>query len=240
MVCVYFAEAGKASVMSVVEYRNLLFEVSEELCVFDTGRLLFVCRIFLPEGCENNIKDALSLLIKLEEGNHLGIDYLDVLKDLLKVSAKWNILQAVENFEIKRRKYKVLLKHAGRELDECNQLERLISICKGNLTHGREIRKEDIKDVYTLFSKLEECNSLAFGRLDILKTIAIEMEKPDLLKQVEEFEKKRREEEDAEREKNKLEGSMKRVFKGKALDKEYRSRPKRIADQKDRGLWERE
>ena len=210
--------------MSVVEYRNLLFEVSEEFgkvsWFTESGRLLFICRIYLPDGSENDIQDALSLLIKLEEENHLGIDYLDVLKDLLKMRAKWNMLQKVENFEIKRRKYKDLLKHVGRVLNECNQLERLISICGENLAHGREIRKADIKDVYILFTKLEEWNSLAFGRLDILKTIAIEMEKPDLLKLVEEFEKKRREEEQSEREKNKLEDSMKRVFiKGKALDK---------------------
>lgn len=205
--------------MSVVEYRNLLFEVSEELCWFERERFLFICRIFLPDGCENDIPDALSLLIKLEEGNHLGIDYLDVLKDLLKMRAKWNTLQIVENFEIKRRKYKVLLKHVSRVLDECNQLERLISICEGNLPYGREIRKADIKDVYTLFTKLEECNSLGFGRLDIVKTIVIELEKPDLLKLVEEFEKKRGEEEHAEREKNKLEESMKKMFKGKAPDK---------------------
>ena len=200
--------------MSVVEYRNLLFEVSEKIdWLTERRRLLYICKIFLPDGSENIIQDALSLLNKLEEENHLGIDHLEVLKDLLKRRAKWNLLEIVEYFEIRRREYKDLLEQVGRELDDCNQLQRLISFCEGKIAPDREA---DIRDVCTLFTELEECNSLGIGRLEILKTMAIEMEKPDLLKQVEEFEKKRKQEEDVERERNKLQESRRRI-KGMVL-----------------------
>ena len=184
--------------MSVIEYRNLLYEVSEKIAwTTERRRLLFICKIFLPDGCESNIQDVLSLLIKLEEENQLGIDSLEVLKDLLERMEKWSLLEIVEKFENKRKEYKSLLEQCRRVLDECSQLERLISVCEGKISHDRQ---GHITDVCTLFAELEKQNNLGIKRLDILKTMAIEMEKPDLLEQVEEFEKKRKQEEAAERE----------------------------------------
>ena len=183
--------------MSLIEYRNLLYEVSKKIAwITERERLLFICKIFIPDGCENNIQDVLSLLIKLEEENQLGIDKLDVLKDLLQRMGKWDLLQIVEKFENKRKEYKRLLEQCGRVLDERSQLERLISVCKGKIPRDRQ---EHITDVWTLFTELEKQNNLGIRRLEMLKTMAVEMEKPDLLEQVEEFEKKRKQEEDAER-----------------------------------------
>ena len=188
--------------MSLIEYRNLLYEVSEKIAwITERRRLLFVCKILLPDGCENNIQDVLSLLTTLEEENQLGIDSLGVLKDLLERMGKWDLLQIVEKFENKRKEYKHLLEQCGRVLDECSQLERLISVCQGKISCDRQ---EHITDVWTLFTELEKQNNLGIKRLDILKMMAVEMEKPDLLRQVEEFEKKRKQEQDAERKQNEL------------------------------------
>jgi len=194
--------------MSLIEYRNLLYEVSEKIAwSTESRRLLFVCKIFLPDGCENNIQDGLSLLIKLEEENQLGIDSLEVLKDLLERMGKWDLLQIVDKFENKRKEYKSLLEQSGRVLDECSQLERLVSVCDGKISHDRQ---QHITDVWTLFTELEKKNNLGIKRLEILKAMATEMEKPDLLQQVEEFGKRRKQEEDAEREKNELEEARRR------------------------------
>jgi len=147
------------------------------------------------------------LLIKLEEEKYLGIDSLDVLKDLLARMGNWNLRRAVEKFENKRKEYKSLLKQCGRVLDDCSQLERLIAVCEGKISHDRQ---EHITDVWTLFTELEKQNNLGITRLEILKAMATEMKKPDLLQKVEEFEKKREQEEDAERQKNELEEARRR------------------------------
>ena len=188
--------------MSLIEYRNLLYEVSEKIdWITERRRLLFVCKIFLTDGCENNIQDVQSLLTKLEEGNRLGIDSLGVLKDLLGRMGKWDLLQIVEMFENKRNEYKRLLKQCGRVLDECSQLERLLSVCQGKISRDRQ---EHITDVWTLLTELEEQSNLGVKSLDILKTMAVTMEKPDLLQQVDEFEKKTKQEEDTERKQKEL------------------------------------
>lgn len=123
--------------MSVIEYHNLKYKVSERIdWITEQNRLLYVCKAFLPEGCENNIQNFLSLLDKLEEENHLAIDSLEVLKDLLEGMEKWNLLQTVEKFQNKRKDYKSLLEQCGRVFDECSQLERLISVCKGNISQN--------------------------------------------------------------------------------------------------------
>ena len=177
--------------MSLIEYSNLLYEVGDKIAWITEGRrLLFICRAFLPDGCENNIQDVLSLLIKLEEEDKLGIDSLNVLKDLLERMGKWNLLHIVEKFENKRKEYKRLLEQCGRVLDECSQLERLISVRKAKISRDRQ---ENITDVWTLFTELEKQNNLGIERLEILKTMAVEMEKPDLLEQVEDRSSRRSE-----------------------------------------------
>ena len=194
--------------MSLIEYRNLLYEVSKNIAwITERERLLFICKIFLPDGCENDIQDVLSLLIKLEEEDQLGIDSLDVLKDLLKRMGKWDLLHIVEKFENKRKEYKRFLEQCGRVLDECRQVERLISVCKGKISRDRQ---EHITDIWKLFTELEKQNNLGIERLEILKTMAVEMEKPDMLERVKEFEKKTKQEEDSERKQNELEEAKRR------------------------------
>ena len=128
--------------MSVVEYRVLLYQFSEEID-WQTQRrkLIFILRAYLPDGSEGGITDIDSLLTMLEEKNILGIDRLNVMKELLKEIEKWDLLRRIERFEIKRKDYKQLLEKISRALDESNELQRLISICRGKNLIAREAKK---------------------------------------------------------------------------------------------------
>ena len=70
-------------------------------------------------------------------------------------------------------------------LDELNDLERLISICRGNIT---EDRRASIHDVRSLFKELESNDCLGIDCFEIVKEILTQTEKTDLLKEVREFE----------------------------------------------------
>ena len=186
--------------MSVVEYLRLLDQCSKEI-VWQSERewLKLIYGRFIPDGSVDDITDVITLLNKLEEKNLLGIDRLKVLKELLKGIRKWDLLRILERFEMKRKEYRQLLEQISHALEESNELQRLILICrrKNLVAHERE---EHIKNVDALFAELEQQHELGIEPdLTILKTIAIEVEKPDLCRLVEEFEKKRKQEEDAER-----------------------------------------
>nr|XP_058948232.1 uncharacterized protein LOC131776110 [Pocillopora verrucosa] len=197
--------------MSVVEYRVLLYQFSEEID-WQTQRrkLIFILRAYLPDGSEGGITDIDSLLTMLEEKNILGIDRLNVMKELLKEIEKWDLLRRIERFEIKRKDYKQLLEKIIHALDESNELQRLISICRGKNLIARE-SEEDIVDVNALFTVLEQQNDLGIEDLTLLKTLAKEVEKPDVCILLEEFEKKRKQEEDAERKKREREYNIRRA-----------------------------
>ena len=185
--------------MSAIEYNNLLFEISqrlEELNVLD--RLLFMCRGKLASRSEDNIPDMLSLFKELEEHNNLGTDRLEVIKGILKSFKEWSFFERVKEFERKRKKYNDLLERIIVALDELNELERLIGMCSGNISQES---KGQIRDVRSLFKELENQNNLEYDRLDILKGILIEIEKNDLLREVEEFEERRNQEDEFERRK---------------------------------------
>ena len=197
--------------MSVVEYRVLLYQFSEEID-WQTQRrkLIFILRAYLPDGSEGGITDIDSLLTMQEEKNILGIDRLNVMKELLKEIEKWDLLRRIERFEIKRKDYKQLLEKISDALDESNELQRLISICRGKNLIARE-SEEDIVDVNALFTVLEQQNNLGIEDLTLLKTLAKEVEKPDVSILLEEFEKKRKQEEDAERKKREREYNIRRA-----------------------------
>ena len=184
--------------MSAIEYNNLLFEVSrrlDELNVLD--RLQFMFREKLASGSEGIILDALSLFKELEEQNLLGADRLEEMKELLNGVEEWSLLEKVEKFESKRKEYHDLLEQIIRALDELNELERLIAICRGKIPEDNE----QIHDVRSLFKELESQNNLGIHRLDILKVILTEMKKDDLFKEVERFEERRKQEVEIKRRK---------------------------------------
>ena len=146
-----------------------------------------------------DIPDALSLFRELEEQNNLAIDQVELWKELLKWVGEWSLFQKVRKFEEKRKEYKELLKQISRALDESNQLQRLIAVCA-----ERETLEENERNSQTariLFKKLERRGLFEFGRLDFLKEILSEIERQDLVKKVQDFEKRRLDEDEFERRK---------------------------------------
>ena len=183
--------------MSYVEYNQLLFEISQRLDLLNQhGLLLFMCRGRVASRPED-IPDALSLFRELEEQNYLAIDKVDLLKELLKGFGEWSSFQKVKTFEYKRKDYKELLELISRALDESNQLQQLISVCT-----EREALEENERKTQTariLFEKLERRGLFEFGRLDFLKGILSGIERQDLVKKVEDFEKRRIDEDEFKR-----------------------------------------
>ena len=185
--------------MSAIEYSYLLFEISEKLDkLYPIHLLLFACRKYLSSGSEGNIQDTLSLFKELEDQQSLEIDNLVVIIELLKVVKEWPLFGKVKRLENKRKEYNALLKEIIRVLDELNDLERLVSICRGKLSKGSEGL---IDDARSLFKELKNQNILDLDRLDILKEILTETEKKDLLKEVEKLEERRNNEDEFERKK---------------------------------------
>ena len=183
--------------MSNVEYSHLLFEISQRLDLLDQHEhLLFMCRRYVASRPED-IPDALSLFRKLEEQNNLAIDQVELLKELLKGFGEWPSFQKVETFEDKRKEYKELLEQISRALDESNQLQQLISVCTAKETLDENER--NTQTALILFEKLERRGLFAFGRLDFLKGILLGIERQDLVKKVQDFEKRRIDEDKVER-----------------------------------------
>ena len=173
--------------MSAIEYNNLLRQISRKLDNRNAGKqLLVICRGKLAARNEENIP-TMSLFLELQEKGFLSPDRLKILKTILKGVEEWAFLENVEKFEYKRKEYNNLLEQIIRELDELNDLERLISICRGNITEGR---RASIHDVRSLFKELQSEDCLGIDCLEIVKEILTQTEKTDLLKEVEEFEQR--------------------------------------------------
>ena len=175
--------------MSESEYKNLLVRISQRLDNINAGKqLLVICRGKLAaRRGEENIP-TFSLFVELEGKGFLSPDQLTLLKKMLKGVKEWHFLKEVKFFECKREKYNNLLEQIIRVLDELNDLERLISICRGHITDGR---RASIHDVRSLFRELERNGSLGIDCLEILKEILIQMEKSDLLEKVNQLERGR-------------------------------------------------
>ena len=182
--------------MSAIEYRNLLYEISQEVnWLSESQRLLFICEGFIREGSGHRIHNVLSLFKELQEQKNLGIDNLQLPKEIVKGIGKWNLLERIKKFEIKREEFRALLETVSRVLDERGHLEQLVAICKGMIAEERENRIENAR---ALLTELENNNALAVGQLGILKTLVGE-DRPDLLRQVGEFERRREQEDTTER-----------------------------------------
>ena len=185
--------------MSEFEYNNLLFQISQRLDNINAAKqLLVICRGKLAaRRGEENIP-TFSLFEELEEKGFLSPDRLTVLKAILKGVEEWGPLQKDEKFSCKRKEYNNLLEQIIRVLDELNDLERLISICRGNITEGT---RASIHDVRSLFKELESNDCLGIECLEIVKEILTQTEKTDLLKEVEDFEQRQSRENKFERRK---------------------------------------
>ena len=183
--------------MSYVEYYSLLCEISQLIDRLNKRELLFlICERRVASGAQD-IPDAMSLFQKLQDRNRLGIDQVDLWKDLLKDFGEWPLFQKVRKFEDKRKEYKELLEQISRALDESNQLQQLISVCTAKETLDENERKTQTARI--LFEKLERRGLFEFGRLDFLKGILSGIERQDLVKKVQDFEKRRIDEDEFER-----------------------------------------
>ena len=174
--------------MSAIVYSILLRQIIQRLDDINAGKqILEICRGQLAaHRGEENIR-TFPLFLELVENGFLSPDRLTVLKTILKGVKEWAFLEKVEKFEYERKEYNNLLEQIIRELDELNDLERLISICRGNITEGRQA---SIHDVRSLFKELERKDCLGIDCLEIVKEILTQTEKTDLLKEVEEFEQR--------------------------------------------------
>ena len=182
--------------MSTIEYNSLLFEISERIDGLNAlQRLVFICRGKLTQSGSGNVHDGLSLFKELEEHGYLGVDRLKLMKELLKSVKEWSLFGKVKKFENKRKEYKGLLEKIICALDELNDMERLITLCRGNI---RECNIGNIADVRSLFEELENQETLGIDCLDVVKVILAETGKTDLFKEVEEFEERRDQEDEFE------------------------------------------
>ena len=179
--------------MSEIEYRALCIRVSRGIDWQTEGEtLLSLCKgRLIAEGSENLIGNAADLLEQLEGQNKLGIDHLAVLKELLRAIEKWALVDNIDIFEINRKNYLSMLEKVILKLDELNCLEQLIRICTPYLEEGSV---GGIESIRVLFKKLESNDRLGPANLEILKKILKEMREEELLREVEEFEKKRKDE----------------------------------------------
>ena len=185
--------------MSSVAYKGLLIKVARQLSQHDHQELLEMCG--LDDEAEN-ILDARSLIKRLEEKSQLGIDQLGVMEEVLATLDELSLLEKLKEFEKKRKEYTNLLAkvHGALDSDERIHLERLKDIFKRETSIELD---ESISNVRTLFKELEKHGSLGFRRLNFLKEILTEIEKEDLVREIEEYEQRRNKNDAAERRKGK-------------------------------------
>ena len=182
--------------MSAVEYNNLLFKISQRLNELNVGRqLLVMCRGKVAPRDEETMQDVFPLFVELEQNGFLGADKLNILKDLLKGLEEWSLFGNVKSFESKRKEYNSLLERIIHVLDELDCLEQLVAICSDRIP---EEKHSSIQDVRSLFQELEKNDSLGIDHLEVLKEILTRQEKTDLLREVEEFEDGKNQEEEFE------------------------------------------
>ena len=131
----------------------------------------------------------------------MTVDRLGDLEEVLESLEELSLLGKLKKFEDKGKEYKSLLLLISRALD-CDErhLERLIDICrrKTSVYFGG-----NIVNVGALFKELESRRFLGFRHHDILKEILTEIEREDLLAEIEDFEKRRNKTDAFERNKGK-------------------------------------
>ena len=143
---------------------------------------------------EQNV-DVFPMFEELEQNGFLGPDKLDVLKDILKGLKEWPLFGSVKAFEIKRKEYSSLLERIILVLDELECLEELSAIFRDRIP---EEKHGSIQDVRSLFQELENNDSLGTDHFEVLKKILTQKKQTELLREVEEFEEGKNQEEEFE------------------------------------------
>ena len=183
--------------MSRVEYSHLLLEISQRLDELNKATLVYLTCEGRMESSAQVIPGTLFLFQKLQDQKRLAIDQVGLLKDFVKQVGEWSLLRKVEKFEEKRKEYKELLEQTSRALDESNQLQQLIVVCTERAT--LEDNERNSQTARILFEKLEGRELFEFGRLEFLKEILSRIQRQDLVKEIQDFEKRRIDEDEFER-----------------------------------------
>ena len=85
------------------EYDILLNQIIRALDELnDLERLVSICGRKIPPERQGNIRDVRSLFEEMENNNCLGIDRLDILKEILAKTEKSDLLMAVKEFDKRR------------------------------------------------------------------------------------------------------------------------------------------
>ena len=85
------------------EYGVLLKQIIRALDELnDLERLILICEGKIPQDRQGNIHDVRSLFEELEKNNCLGINRLDILKEILAQTEKSDLLMAVKEFDEQR------------------------------------------------------------------------------------------------------------------------------------------
>ena len=180
--------------MSEVTYNDLLYRISKRLDEINAlERVLFICRGKLAHPANTAIRDTRSLFENLEEGSFLGVDSLQVLKDILEAVSEWDLRKKIENFEHLRTEYEKLRETVIRVLEELNIMERLM-----DAVGGRQIPEERRSDVRSLV------NYLGTDCLHLFREIFTELNNDELRTALEEFQNHRTQYEACEREEGRL------------------------------------
>ena len=93
--------------MSNIGYRNLLYELEKEIRSdpeIELDRLKFICGDRIPEERLGVIRDVFTWFMELENNANLGIDNLELLKEVLLVLKKHSCLEKVVAFEADRQR----------------------------------------------------------------------------------------------------------------------------------------
>ena len=96
------------------EYNNLLEQIVRVLDELnDLERIVSICAEKITEERQGNVQDVRSLFKDLESNDWLGIDCLDILKEILTQTEKTDLLKEVEEFEQRRSRENKFRKRKG-------------------------------------------------------------------------------------------------------------------------------
>ncbi|XP_044163113.1 uncharacterized protein LOC122947677 [Acropora millepora] len=181
--------------MSEVTYKDLLYRIRKRIDEINAfNQVLDICIGKLPHGAIDTIHDTRSLFEKLEECGVLGVDSLQILKDILQAVKQWDLQEKIVKFESLRREYAEKLRETViRVLEELNDMERLMSA-----VGRREIPEERRNNVRSLV------NFLGTDCLHLFRGIFTELNNDELRTALEVFQDHRTQYEAFERKEGSL------------------------------------
>ena len=96
------------------EYNNLLEKIVRVLDELnELERLVSICGEKITEESQGKVQEVRSLFKELESNDWLGIDCLDILKEILTQTEKSDLLKEVEEFEQRRSRENKFRKRKG-------------------------------------------------------------------------------------------------------------------------------